>query len=129
MQCRSFPKGIFAACLAAAFLAPEASAGAKPEQDGSAASQGKRQAAEEVRDSLRTEAFRGADQDADGHLSAAEFAELPALMAALRRQRIFERLDADGDGLLKLEEFGSAAKRNSQAGRPWRTRIRRPWGR
>ena len=128
MQCRSFPKGIFAACLAAAILAPDASAGAKPEKDDSAASQGKRQAAEGAR-ALRTEAFRIADEDADGSLSAEEFAALPALMADLRRQRVFERLDADGDGRLMIEEFGFAAKRNSKACRPWRDRIRLPSGR
>ena len=102
MKLRRFPKGLFAACLVAAVFPPSASAG--PERDGNEDGQSKREAAA----AFRAEAFRAADKDADGYLSTAEFAELPALMAALRRQRTFERLDADGDGQLMQEELDSA---------------------
>ena len=109
MKLRRFPKSLFAACLVAAAFPPCASAG--PERDGNEDGQGKREAAAafaERASAFRAEAFRVADKDADGYLSAAEFAELPAVMAALRRQRAFERLDADGDGQLTQEELDSA---------------------
>lgn len=109
MKLRRFPKSLFAACLVAAAFPPCASAG--PERDDNEDGQSKREAAAafaERASAFRAEAFRIADKDADGYLSAAEFTELPAVMAALRRQRAFERLDADGDGQLTQEELDSA---------------------
>ena len=124
MKLRRFSKGLFAACLVAAAFPPSASAG--PERDDSEDGQSKREAAA----AFRAEAFRAADKDADGHLSAAEFAELPALMAALRRQRAFERLDADGDGQLMQEELDSAKWRGAGArgGTPRMKDAGHPWG-
>lgn len=58
------------------------------------------------------EAWKLADTDHDGFISAAEFAAMPRVqnLPAEKRDNLFKRLDKDADGKLSRDELGQLAK-------------------
>ncbi|MEM7096679.1 MAG: hypothetical protein AAF541_00355 [Pseudomonadota bacterium] len=68
---------------------------------------------EALKEAMQSEAFKLMDQDGDGDISAAEFAEADqrAVRGEARKRAIFSQLDADDSGTLSRDEVPSIAER------------------